>query len=175
MKLCVVTDIHQRPEADICLSRAFEPTVEVVRFSLATLCGRPELSGEALHRYLIQADGMGRVVGSLRDRLSDGFIGIGYSAGGTALWRVVASGVPCAALACVSSTRLRDENAIPVPSLVVFGAEDGNRPADNWLARVPSRAVVLSHATHDYYLAPESGAVRHTLTALSDHFKVSLR
>lgn len=171
MKLCVVTDIHRRPEQGLCVSRAFDRSVEVERFSLSALCGRVDLSGDALHGHLFEAGGMDIVVKALCARLCGNTIGLGYSAGGTALWRAVSSGGNLAALACVSSTRLRDEGPIAVPSLVFFGAEDKRRPSDHWLASVPDRAVVLPDAGHDYYLSPETDAMRRTLSVLSDYLR----
>ncbi|GIT92878.1 hypothetical protein JANAI62_33360 [Jannaschia pagri] len=115
---------------------------------------------------------MARAVGALRDVDVTGWIGLGYSAGGTALWRAVQQGAPLSHLFCVSSTRLRSEGPIAIPHRVFFGAEDPARPNDAWVRQVPKRATVFDGAAHDYYLDTASRAVRETerriLSDLSD-------
>ncbi|MFY0659241.1 MAG: hypothetical protein JXR15_02025 [Shimia sp.] len=150
MSLIVVTDIHGAPEAELCFSRGLPVTA---RLSLAGLCGQPALSGEALHHHLFKENGMARAIAALNDRLADQphLIGLGYSAGGTALWKAVQAGASLAGLICVSSTRLRDESAIGVPTQVFFGETDPGRPSEDWLDSVPDKATVLPNAAHAFY------------------------
>ncbi|MCH2067256.1 hypothetical protein [Shimia sp.] len=150
MSLIVVTDIHGAPDEALCLSAGL-PGVD--RLSLADLCDQPPLSGEALHHHLFQEDGMARAVRRLCDMMADqpALIGLGYSAGGTALWRAAQAGVPLTGLICVSSTRLRDERALAIPTQVYFGDNDPGRPSEAWLTTVPATATLLPNAAHAFY------------------------
>ncbi|WP_196774363.1 hypothetical protein [Rhodovulum sp. MB263] len=130
---------------------------EIRRFALNALCGRPDLTGEALHAHLFGAGGLERAVAALAEQVQAGgkgaaCYGLGYSAGGTALWRAAAGGLPLAGLCCLSSTRLRNERAIMVPTHVFFGEDDPNMPPSDWLKTVPERCTVLRGVGHGYYL-----------------------
>lgn len=148
--LIVVTDIHDAPNADLCLSKGQSLAA---RLSLADLCDLPNLSGEALHHHLFQEDGMTRAVNNLRDIIANKpfLTGLGYSAGGTALWKAVQAGAPLSGLICVSSTRLRDEAPLSIPTQVYFGDNDPGRPSESWLATVPTSADLLPNAAHAFY------------------------
>ncbi|WP_283424058.1 hypothetical protein [Shimia sagamensis] len=150
MSLIVVTDIHGAPEPELCLGAGLPVAL---RLSLAELCGRPDLSGENLHHYLFQAAGMAQAVTALSVHLSGQprLIGLGYSAGGTALWKAAKAGGRLSGLVCVSSTRLRDETALSIPNQVYFGDKDLGRPSEDWLATVPNAAAVLPDAAHAFY------------------------
>lgn len=150
VSLIVVTDIHGAPSPDLCLSAGLSG---VERLSLAELCDQATLSGEALHHHLFQEAGMARAVRNLCDMLADQppLIGLGYSAGGTALWKAVQAGAPLTDLICVSSTRLRDERALAIPTQVYFGDNDPGRPSESWLTTVPNAATVLPNAAHAFY------------------------
>ena len=141
MKLFVVSDIFCKPELPSCLSTRLPLADQVSHHALNELAGRPELSGEALHRYLFQDRGMNKAVATLTEMMTKEkhCFGLGYSAGGTALWKAAAfQAVPLLGLFCVSSTRLRDETAIPVPAHVFFGSQDPGRPSLEWLRQCPS-------------------------------------
>ncbi len=150
VRLIVVTDIHGAPDENLCLSAVLSG---VDRLSLAELCDQPTLSGEALHHHLFQEAGMARAVRKLCDMLAGRrlLIGLGYSAGGTALWKAVQAGVPLTGLICVSSTRLRDETALAIPTQVYFGDDDPGRPSEAWLNTVPTAATLLPNAAHAFY------------------------
>lgn len=118
MKLCIITDIHKQPRPRQCLSQRLEASSGVVRLALNELCGRPNLSGETLHQHLFGDGGMDEAVSVLCQTLTGPCVGLGYSAGGTAIWRAAAAGFPFATIFCVSSTRLRDEVSIATPNHV---------------------------------------------------------
>jgi hypothetical protein len=166
MRFCVVTDIHSRPTQAECLSMHLSAFAAPARFALNELCGRPDLKGEALHKHLFHEGGISDAVVALRETLDSGFVGLGYSAGGTLLWRAAAQGLPFASIFCISSTRLRNETSIATPNHVFFGAEDPNKPAAEWLSTVPDRSIVFPDAGHGYYLHPETEAARKTQTMI---------
>ena len=150
VQLIVVTDIHGAPDDALCLGAGLSG---VARLSLAELCGQRHLSGEALHHHLFQESGMARAVRKLCNVMADRspLIGLGYSAGGTALWKAVQAGVPLTGLICVSSTRLRNETALSIPTQVYFGDDDPGRPSKDWLSTVPTTATLLPSAAHAFY------------------------
>lgn len=150
VRLIVVTDIHGAPSSDLCLS-AGQTGVE--RLSLAELCDQPNLSGEALHHHLFQEAGMARAARKLCDMIAEqrSLIGLGYSAGGTALWKAVHADAPLSGLICISSTRLRNEMPLSIPTHVYFGANDPGRPSEAWLTSVAGTATLLPNAVHAFY------------------------
>ncbi len=152
--LLVVTDIHDAPESETCLSGDLPVAA---RLSLAALSGAPDLSGEALHQHLFANAGMARAVTKLKRHILGGtpLIGLGYSAGGTALWQAAANGATLVGLICISSTRLRNAATIPIPTQVYFGDQDPGRPSEDWLASVPDQATILHNATHAFYADTE--------------------
>lgn len=170
MHLLILTDIHERPAPRLCLStrlvRQLPQISTCSTFALAELSGRPDLSGAALHDHLFGGPGMDRAVTAVtrhaevaaRQQL---VLGLGYSAGGTALWRAAHAGLNLKALVCMSSTRLRDEMALELPTFTVFGGFDENRPSDKWLAETPSDSLVIDNAAHDFY-AQHTGVARQT-------------
>lgn len=156
MRIIVVSDIFGYPSAQDCVSGLLPNVSDIRNLSMSAMSGRPELTGEALHRYLFEGGGMQTVTNALAALTTETYIGIGYSAGGTALWRAVALGMPLLRLFCISSTRLRTESKIPVPNHVFFGGKDTNRPTAGWLSTVPTRATVFDDAEHDYYRSATS-------------------
>ncbi|MBM1839670.1 hypothetical protein JQW79_22290 [Sulfitobacter pseudonitzschiae] len=167
MKLYVITDIHDQPTAEQCLSARLAPGYDRTRLSLNALSGQPKLNGEALHRHLFMHGGIEETVRVLGQTLKDGAVGLGYSAGGTAIWRAAAAGSSFSAIFCVSSTRLRDEATIATPNFVFFGADDPGKPSPEWLATVPAHWTVFDAAPHDYYRHPESDAAQQTCTQIA--------
>ncbi|SFL28586.1 hypothetical protein SAMN04488036_108123 [Shimia haliotis] len=157
LRLLVVGDIFGRPARGCCLSEGLSST-EIIRCDLANLSGRPDLAGEALHAHLFERGAMGRVVDTITKLSNTPTVALGYSAGGTALWQA-ARHVPFLGLVCISSTRLRNETPVSVPTLTVFGGSDPHRPNDHWCATVPTHVQILPEAAHDFYC--ETGSPRY--------------
>lgn len=156
-RLLVITDIHDAPSPDLCLSDGLPLHA---RLSLGELCVRVDLQGEALHHHLFQERGMELAVQRLRTLITNAppLIGLGYSAGGTALWKAVHAGTLLSGLICVSSTRLRDESALSIPTQVYFGDIDPGRPSKDWLSTVPTTAILLPSAAHAFYAEADQPA-----------------
>lgn len=147
--LLIVGDIHGFPDAiDELLGREKHRSLR-----LADLSGRPDLRGDGLHTYLFNEDGMCEAVRSLQENGSQSF-GIGFSAGGTALWHAVKAGLDLQALICVSSTRLRFEaSPLNIPTLAIWGGCDPNRPDHAWNDAVPTSWKIYPAKQHDFYCA----------------------
>ncbi len=167
MNICIVTDILDQPKHEQCILSRLETKLSVSRFALNDLCNRPDLRGEALHSCLFYDDGMDEVVRVLKQTLNGDCVGIGYSAGGTALWRAVVAGLSFASIFCISSTRLREEASISTPNQVFFGADDHGRPSSEWLSSVPDKFTIFENAGHTYYLAPTSEATNATYNKIA--------
>ncbi len=147
--LLVVGDIHGRPETFVGPLGRFAHRI----LQLADLSGRPDLRGDELHNYLFGGDGMREAVRSLCEE-SRACLGIGFSAGGTALWHAAKAGLALHALICVSSTRLRFETSpINIPTFVLWGECDPNRPDDAWNDIVPTCWKTYPVKQHDFYCA----------------------
>ena len=148
--LLIVSDIHGFPHARHDLgSLARRP---IVHHRLADLSGQPELSGETLHAHLFKGDGMGLAARALARAGHAGLCGVGFSAGGSALWQAIARGLRLRALVCVSSTRLRCEVApLAIPTFVLWGEDDPYRPDQEWNRYVPLESKSYAGQHHDFY------------------------
>lgn len=119
---------------------------------LFDICGRPDLRGEDLHDYIFNRDGMRHAVRTLCKTEVSSCIGIGFSAGGTALWNAAKEGFKLDALICVSSTRLRfEEFPLDIPNIVFWGELDPCRPEERWHTTVPRLSKSYSGKQHDFY------------------------
>ncbi|MBB2692506.1 UNVERIFIED_ORG: pimeloyl-ACP methyl ester carboxylesterase [Rhizobium esperanzae] len=148
--LLVVSDIHGFPEtfAELLDVGCSEHRV----LQLAGLSGRPGLRGDELHHHLFNEDGMRHAVRALREINGRPCLGIGFSAGGTALWNAVKEGLELQALICVSSTRLRFETSpLNIPTMVFWGELDPYRPPESWNDAVPKRWKTYAGKQHDFY------------------------
>ncbi|OAP49416.1 hypothetical protein [Sinorhizobium americanum] len=154
MRLLIVTDIHGRPGHNHCLSRRLTGVERSIArtISLSDLLD-VDYTGERLHRELVENHGFDRAAERLAGLSETADVALGYSAGGTALWRGVLRGLVVDRLICLSSTRLRDVRAsmMPKPSLVVFGKNDPNRPPDQWARGSAVQSYIVPDAGHDFY------------------------
>ena len=158
MRLLVVTDINSHPYAEECISFQLINARNIIRIALNELCGRPHLEGASLHSFLTENDGFNEAANNLAQLAIKDCVGLGYSAGGTAIWRAITFGLELRSVYCVSSTRLRDEPSISVPNHVFFGEKDIKKPSNNWLSTVPHSATVFDGVDHDFYLERSSDA-----------------
>ncbi|MBX5134013.1 alpha/beta hydrolase [Rhizobium lentis] len=150
MQHLVVGDIHGFPETFVELLDA--GSFQRHGLQLADLSGRPDLRGDALHDHLFNQDGMRHAIRALREIDGRGCLGIGFSAGGTALWNAVREGLELQALICVSSTRLRFETSpLDIPTMVFWGELDPYRPTESWNNAVPQCWKIYAGKQHDFY------------------------
>lgn len=150
---CVVLgDIHGLPPDDACFLQEVGGPVSIHRADLGDLLGI-ETSGEALHLLLAEHGGFDAAATRVRDLFGSADIGLGYSAGGTVLWKSVLLGLELRWLICISSTRLRNEDPdkMRIPALTVFGGLDAHRPPASWGAGSDVRKILLNQADHAFY------------------------
>jgi hypothetical protein len=156
MRIILASDIHGLPTDADWLGEDLE--VEIIRLSAAA--GAGHLTGEALHQYLFSDGGMDAAIAHLASFGDGETAGIGFSAGGTALWRAVAKGMPLRALVCVSSTRLRQETSrLSIPAHTFWGGNDPNIPDETWRASMPTSSRIYEGQEHGFYQKPEADDV----------------
>ncbi|GAB3442006.1 alpha/beta fold hydrolase [Insolitispirillum peregrinum] len=149
-QLLIVGDIHGFPQSGDALLA--DTPIKAHILTLAELSDRPDLRGEALHGHLVHHGGLQRAAQTLGKRDGRPYVGLGFSAGGTALWRAVSAGLALRALICVSSTRLRLETApLTIPTMTLWGDCDPNRPTEAWNGSVPTHSKTYAGAAHDFY------------------------
>ncbi|WP_288426860.1 alpha/beta hydrolase [uncultured Agrobacterium sp.] len=148
MRIIVISDIHGRPKDVNWLSEYGQ----INFIKLSDLCEDPSLSGSELHSYLFEGEGLQHVVSRLKDFAADKTHGIGFSAGGTALWLAAKDGLEIEKLVCVSSTRLRYEtDNLDIPTFTFWGELDPNRPSDEWCQSTPGYSRVYAGQSHNFY------------------------
>ncbi|WP_339108544.1 hypothetical protein [Thioclava sp. GXIMD4216] len=166
-KLYVVKDINLKPEGCAPLPQILGKDIDIIYLGLNDLCDHANLSGEELHHQLFLRGGIdiaARKLASFIDRPS---FGIGFSAGGTALWKSTVFGASFTKIFCVSSTRLRSESSIIVANSVFFGGRDTNIPTEDWMKSVPDRCTIYEDALHNFYLNDQSDEMAHTFQEIT--------
>lgn len=163
MRIVLVSDIHDQPETGGWPGGDLD--VAFVRMSDAA--GAAHLRGEALHRHLFSNGGMEKAVAHVAALGGDESVGIGFSAGGTALWRAAAGGMRMRALVCVSSTRLRLETSrLSIPVHTFWGGRDAHIPDETWRRTMPTSSHVYEGLEHGFYQKPEGDAAGRLWTAI---------
>jgi hypothetical protein len=120
--------------------------------ALSALSDRPNFTGHDLHSHLFERDGMQAATSRLRGFSGSDLVGIGFSAGGTALWQAVSQGLELQKLVCVSSTRLRFERvSLHIPTHTFWGELDENRPDEEWCHTIPASSHVYDGLAHGFY------------------------
>jgi dienelactone hydrolase len=77
---------------------------------------------------------------------------IGFSVGGTTLWKAAHIGLALKQLFVLSSTRLREEQNKPNCKLhLYFGEQDLYQPASSWFTELELHPKIFSGQTHEFY------------------------
>ncbi|WP_144439949.1 alpha/beta hydrolase [Methylobacterium sp. AMS5] len=148
MRLLIVSDIFDHPKNLGWLLKRTNANL----FSLSSLCDSPFPSGSELHNHLFEQGGMHQAISRLHRYSNEDSIGLGFSAGGTVLWRAAREGLPLKKLICVSSTRLRHERTIlSIPTFTLWGERDPHRPDEEWCRSIPSHSIIYEGLGHDFY------------------------
>jgi dienelactone hydrolase len=146
----VIGDIHNAPDACQCL-RIPTTTQPVRRLNIRDLLPSCQRQTD-VHSALV--DGwFDPAAARLATEFPHVAVGLGYSAGGTLLWKAVRLGMQLQALICIASTRLRDEDPqeMHVPTLVVSGEHDPFAPRDDWATGSDVRHIILGGCDHGFY------------------------
>lgn len=151
-KLLIVPDIFNYPATHDTLFQRMVQGQSYCYMPLAELSDGVGLKGEDLHRHLFDKGGIDIAWRRLNVLSERGWIGVGFSAGGTVLWKAAVDSVLLSALVCISSTRLRFETAgLSIPSQLYWGELDSNRPSSDWHETYSDAHTVFSGAGHDFY------------------------
>lgn len=158
MKCLLVTDIFGSPTEDNPLVSHLQVDTDLTILRLSDLVGKPHLEGESMHRYLFLDGGFNVAISAIRELKEDEFrIGIGFSAGGSVLWKSCVNGLKPEVIFCLSSTRLRFESSkLETKSHVFFGDEDPGRPEVTWLEEFPSTYQIGKNEDHGFYNQQQS-------------------
>lgn len=151
MKCIVLTDINGLPSPETCFLSGLRGSISVERVGLGELLGVPH-RGKDLYCALVQG-GFDVTAAKVIEQFGDAEIGVGYSSGGTVLWKGILRGFRLKRLVCISSTRLRDEDphAMSIPALTVFGDQDASRPPALWGEGSDLERLFLPSAEHAFY------------------------
>lgn len=77
---------------------------------------------------------------------------LAFSTGGTVAWKAANLGLPMKSLYNVSATRIRKENNKPeVPTKLVFGGNDSNKPSSDWEKKVGIELETIDNYGHTLY------------------------
>lgn len=106
----------------------------------------PEIHHQFLHGGIDLA-----VEKLLETERKPGFV-LGFSIGGTIAWKAALNGLPVIKFFAISSTRLRKEYQKPKCEIeLYFGANDLNRPMDEWFEQLEIYPSILRGKNHDFY------------------------
>ncbi|WP_297575742.1 hypothetical protein [uncultured Deefgea sp.] len=174
MKCILISDINNKPMCGGELALLLPKDMQLHLLSLANLVGKPDLSGMELHDHLIHQGGMTRAVQQLLKQHQTTDIAIGYSAGGTVLWRACLAGLNCTDLFCLSSTRLRNESNKPTARThIFFDQGDITISSQEKLLQLSDHFYLIGHDGHTAYLNPNSKmsqlARRHVHEAIAEN------
>lgn len=82
---------------------------------------------------------------------------LGFSVGGTIAWKAVARGLQAEQLFLVSATRVRYETErLTTPTSAYFGADDVNKPSEDWLNKMVDQYALLPKEDHECYIKVEN-------------------
>ena len=110
---------------------------------------------ESLHRQFVNG-GIERAAQRLAELEKDRVNILAFSIGGTIAWRYGIETSRIDSLYCVSSTRLRYENAKPSGEIeLYFGDKDKYKPQQDWLNKMDVYSRIVKDGEHQIYADPE--------------------
>ncbi len=130
-----------------CLSEIFEITI----LDINNLTDTYFEDIDKRYKKFIEV-GIDEVVKYLSKSNSEYDVLIGFSMGGTILWKYKKNINSSSDLICISSTRLRFENSTPRGrNLLLFGDLDMKLPSPDWLKTHKKDIKILSGKDHDFF------------------------
>lgn len=169
MKCLLITDIFGLPAPDHPVISCLEKHADLTTLQPADLANMPQLVGEELHQFLFEKGGFETAATRISTLEPQFDIAIGFSVGGSLIWRACQEGLETQTVFCLSSTRLRKEKSKIKPvSHVFFGALDENRPDNEWLRSYPDFYLIGRHEDHGFYNIHESHLLQRALEIVSE-------
>ena len=111
----------------------------------------PVDSEKKLHNAFING-GMDTAVEHLLKRQKVPCHYLAFSIGGTIVWKAGLKGLPMKSFYAVSATRIRLESEKPnVPTTLLYGSLDMNRPYDDWFSELSLDKEVILDFGHELY------------------------
>jgi pimeloyl-ACP methyl ester carboxylesterase len=110
---------------------------------------------ESLHRQFVDG-GIERAVQRLAELEKDRVDILAFSIGGAIAWRFGIETSRIDSLYCVSSTRLRYENAKPSGKIeLYYGEKDKHKPQQDWFNKMEVFCEIITDRDHLVYTEPE--------------------
>jgi hypothetical protein len=135
------------------LSDSFEITILDINDLIETYIGNLD---ERYRKFIEK--GMKEAVKSLSISSTEYDVLIGFSLGGTILWKYKINSNCSQDLICISSTRLRLEKTIPKgKNLLIFGDLDESKPSIEWFNSHNLDTEIIKEKSHDLF--KESGNI----------------
>jgi len=162
-KIIIVSDIHGLNSIQFTkwiqeYKRHLSDKYDIVIYDatvLASISVSNSYNGEEeIHRQFING-GIERAVNRLILPENKNSIGVGFSIGGTILWKAALKGLGISELICFSSTRIRYESDKPNCRIkLIFGQNDAYQPGEEWYKKMGLKVDVLPDLGHNFYSSP---------------------
>ncbi len=125
--------------------------------SLALANIDPDMSNDERHPQFVE-HGIETAVTKIVTNDIHYALAVGFSMGGTLLWKAVTRGFSVGGIVCISATRLRYESqaTTPVPSVLIFGDSDPFAPSATKCQQLGGQLVTVNNSGHEFY---KSGAL----------------
>lgn len=158
-KLLILSDLWGNADAQWLshYKELLSPIFDIVYYDSAELASidTDMLTEEYLHQQYING-GIDRAVESLINREKEEVSVLGFSIGGTIVWKAGLAGLKIKNLTAVSSTRLRHENMKPNTKInLYYGELDPVIPDINWFARHGLDKKLFEQENHTCYWKQE--------------------
>ncbi len=109
------------------------------------------LSEKEIHAQFVEG-GIDRATENILRLEKNKCLVLAFSIGGTIAWKAALNGMPILKLIAVSSTRLRKEFQKPRCEIeLIYGAQDENRPMDEWFEAIEVFPSILLGKPHELY------------------------
>lgn len=172
-KLLILSDIHGFSHCEwidrYCTELQSKFEITLLDSLLLADIDYLQFTPDEIHEKMIKG-GIKTAVDNLTKNYDLGPNLIGFSIGGTIIWKAMLGKASTTKMICVSSTRLRFEVATPhCPVFTLFGNQDKLRPDANWYNEKNLQRKTLQ-GDHDFYKT-ESG-IAETIVELKRFLKV---
>jgi len=157
MNILLLSDIHTiNPELDAFMVDAREilrSLGKVNMLSSRLLAEIPdEFNTDEAHKAFVKG-GIDLAADNLTKENIQYDVVIGFSVGGTILWKAIENHhLSASQLVCISSTRLRYETRnLPIKTMLFYGSEDKYAPNKQVMKKLADQFYIFPDVSHDFY------------------------
>lgn len=159
-RLIILSDIFggENPKWISDYARILESKFEIKYYDVIKLA-EIDASEVDIHNQFING-GIERAVQNLLNLEREPVSVLGFSIGGTIVWKSVLRGLKCSQLIAVSSTRLRFETEVPNCKInLYYGELDLNTPKTEWFLDLKIVNQIFEDQGHHLYLEKKNAIV----------------